>query len=97
MYIFFQQRDQVPFQEPAADCSLLFTQHSLPSVLSAGKSLGTEELNISEFSLESSVSASGMGLLASTYGIGAGPGTGLRSSRLTCTQLRQKPQNSHCK
>lgn len=64
-----------------------FTQHSVPSALRAGKSIGTEELNISEFLLESSVPVSGVGLLASTYGIGDGPGTGAHGSRLTCTRL----------
>lgn len=64
-----------------------FTQHSVPSALSAGKSVGTEELHISEFLLESSVPVSGVGLLASTYGIGDGPGTGAHGSRLTCTRL----------
>lgn len=51
----------------------------------AGKSPGTEELNISELSLESSVPEWGVGLLASTSCFGAGPGTGAQSSRPTCT------------
>lgn len=62
-----------------------FAQHSVPSAPGAGKSLGTEELNISELLLESSVPAWGVGLLASTYWFGAGPGTGAHGSRPTCT------------
>lgn len=55
-------------------------------MLRAEKSAGTEELNISEFALESSVPASGVSLLASTYGIGVSPGTRAHGSRLTCTR-----------
>lgn len=51
-------------------------------MLRAGKSAGTEELNISEFALESSVPASGVSLLASTYGIGVSPGTRVRGSHV---------------
>lgn len=77
---FFFQRNPI-----AASSSLPLAQCSVTAVLRAGKSVGTEELNISEFSLESSVPASGVSLLASTYGFGVHPGTGAHGSRPTCT------------
>lgn len=82
LLFFFLQRNPIPI---AASSSLPLAQCSVTAVLRAGKSVGTEELNISEFSLESSVPTSGVSLLASTYGIGVHPGTGAHGSRPTCT------------
>lgn len=46
-----------------------FAQHPVPSAPGAGKSLGTEELNISELLLESSVPEWGVGLLQARIGL----------------------------